>query len=74
MNIVVQIVNFVLPYLVNFVSKHIEGWLNCFSKYISQKDVVFNLGQYGVISRKSWEVQIVANIIKYSTILNSNIN
>ena len=37
MNIVVQIVNFVLPYLVNFVSKHMEGWLNCFSKYISQK-------------------------------------
>ena len=37
MNIVVQIVNFVLPHLVNFVSKHMEGWLNCFSKYISQK-------------------------------------
>ena len=37
MNIAVQVVNFVLPYLVNFVSKHMEGWLNCFSKYISQK-------------------------------------
>ena len=37
MNIVIQIVNFVLPYLVNFVSKHMEGWLSCFSKYISQK-------------------------------------
>jgi len=37
MNIVVQIVNFVLPYLVNFVSNHMEGWLNYFSKYISQK-------------------------------------
>ena len=37
MNVFVQIVNFVLPYLINFVSKHIDGWLESFSKLISQK-------------------------------------
>lgn len=37
MNVFVQIVNFVLPYLISFVSKHIDGWLETFSKLISQK-------------------------------------
>ena len=37
MSVFVQIVNFVLPYLINFVSKHMDGWLESFSKLISQK-------------------------------------
>ena len=37
MGILVEIVKFLLPYLVNFVSKRLDGWLDYFSKYISQK-------------------------------------
>lgn len=37
MGVLVQIVNFVLPYLISFVSKHIDGWLETFSKLISKK-------------------------------------